>query len=546
MWRTPGIRQAIRLPFVIRPFASFRGSSNSWTGPALGIVSILAMWQILGSVIPWARYTLSTPGAIAIRAWHDLPLYPDNVLATLGEALQGFAWGNLAALMLAFLVAQVTWADRTVMQVAVIIHAMPLLAIAPILAVVLPGDQPKVALAALAVFFPSLIASVIGLRSTDTSLLALIHAFGGRSRHVLWKVKAPASLPWVLAGLRVAAPSATLGAILGEFLGGDRGIGVAMVNAMASLDTPRVWGLAIAASGLASAGFAVLAGISRMLVTWTPPLSVSSWSSTNRPSTVGQRFARGIGETALTLLILVGCWWSLLAVFRPSPFFAKSPADVLSAVLSGPQALLNRHRLSQALTITLVDAVSGFFAGISVAIAAAVVFTLFPILARVFMPLAIGLRTVPVIAMTPLLVLLFGRGLLGTAIITTIITFFPTFATVLQGLRAASQEAIDLLRVYGASDWLVMLKVRLPSAIPSLFASARLSILSSILGAIVAEWLSTGRGLGSLMVTARAEFQFTLLWAAGALVTLVSATFYGVLSGLEGYYLQRFYANNSR
>jgi ABC-type nitrate/sulfonate/bicarbonate transport system permease component len=86
----------------------------------------------------------------------------------------------------------------------------------------------------------------------------------------------------------------------------------------------------------------------------------------------------------------------------------------------------------------------------------------------------------------------------------------------------------------------VVWKVRLPSALPSVFAAARISVLASILGAIVAEWLATGRGLGYLMITARAQFQFTMLWAAGVLVTIVSVLLYGMLTWIESPVLRRY------
>jgi len=513
-----------------------------WVDAVAGPALLVGLWELFGTVLPWAHYTLSSPSAILFRLWQDRAIYPVNVGATLSEAGQGFLWGNLVAIVLALLIVQLPRVEGLLMQVAIVIYATPLLAVAPIIAVVLPGDEPKVALAALAVFFPTVIATLIGLRSADGMSLDLIHTLGGRPWDALRKVRIPASVPWVFAGLRIAAPAAILGAILGEFLGGDRGLGIAMVNAMATLDTPRVWGLAIAASLLAGAGF-VLAGVAaRMLVTWAPPLDVAP-ASISRLGAPSAGLASAVRRAVLLVLsvgVILGLWVAFIAVFHLNPFFAKTPGAVAHDLLAGPQAGPDRAELGAALVMTLTDAALGFGVGTVVASAVAILFVVHPRLERAFMPVAIVLRSVPVIAMTPLLMLLFGRGLLGTTVITGIITFFPTLVNVMQGLRSASPQAIELLTLYHASPWTVVWKVRLPSALPSLFAAARISALGSILGAIVAEWLATGRGLGYLMIIARAQFQFTMLWAAGLLVTLVSVVIYGVISWVEAPVLRRY------
>ncbi|HLJ58800.1 MAG TPA: ABC transporter permease subunit [bacterium] len=525
-----------------RSHARGLGRLPAWSDAILGPVALAGLWQLAGTVLPWARYTLSSPSAIALRAWHDLAIYPTNVATTLSEAGRGFLWGNVVAIVLALVIVQAPRIEALLMQVAIVIYATPLLAIAPIIAVVLPGDEPKVVLAALAVFFPTVIAALIGLRSADAASLDLIHTLGGRSWDVLRKVRVPASVPWIFAGLRIAAPAAVLGAVLGEFLGGDRGLGVAMVNAMATLDTPRVWGLAIASSALAGAGFVMAAVAARALVTWSPPLDVAVASIGRLAgSAVGLPWAaRRAGLLVLSIGVMLGLWTAFITIFHLNPFFAKDPGAVARDLFAGPQAPGERGALAQALAMTLADAAVGFAAGTAAAALVAVVFVVHPRLERAFMPVAIALRSVPVIAMTPLLVLLFGRGLLGTTVITGIITFFPTLVNVLQGLRSASPQAVEVLTLYGAAPWTVVWKVRLPSALPSLFASVRISALGSILGAIVAEWLATGRGLGYLMIISRAQFQFPMLWAAGMLVTVVSVVIYGIISWIEIPVLRRY------
>ena len=130
------------------------------------------------------------------------------------------------------------------------------------------GDQPKVAVAALLVFFPTLVSTIVGLRSADILSIDLVRACGGGSIAVLHKVRLRYALPGLFAGLRIAAPTAVLGAIIGEYFGADQGLGIAMVNAQAQIDAPLTWAIAVVATALAASAYAVTAVIERFIVPW--------------------------------------------------------------------------------------------------------------------------------------------------------------------------------------------------------------------------------------------------------------------------------------
>src|SRR5262249_46368817 len=157
--------------------------------------------------------------------------YGPNIASTGWEALRGFFWGNLLAIALAVVVILAPPLERIVTQVGVVSYCLPVVAVGPILTVMLDGDTPIVAMAAL-VFFPTLIGVLDGLRAADRTSLELVLAFGGGRWMQLLKVRLIAALPSSFAALKIAAPSAVLGAIIGEFLGRvDSGLGPAMVVA---------------------------------------------------------------------------------------------------------------------------------------------------------------------------------------------------------------------------------------------------------------------------------------------------------------------------
>ena len=150
------------------------------------------------------------------------------------------------------------------------------------------------------------------------------------------------------------------------------------------------------------------------------------------------------------------------------------------------------------------------------------------------------LRSVPLVAMTPLIALIFGRGLLSVTVIAGIVTFFPTLVNLTFGLKSVPPSALDLMYAYGANPQTTLMKVQLPCALPSLFASARIAAPGAIIGALLAEWLATGKGLGYLMLQSVTTFQLDRLWAAVAIITVFSVVLYNIISVIEGSVLSKY------
>jgi ABC-type nitrate/sulfonate/bicarbonate transport system permease component len=154
-------------------------------------------------------------------------------------------------------------------QLAVISHCMPLTAIGPIILVVFGGRAPTIFLAALSVFFTTLVGALLGLRAADKASLDVVTAYGGNRWHRLVKVQLIAAPPAVLGALKIAVPGALSGAIIGEYLGGvDSGLGVVLTVAQQQYVVPRTWALALLCGLLAGAGYALLALVGRTVTPW--------------------------------------------------------------------------------------------------------------------------------------------------------------------------------------------------------------------------------------------------------------------------------------
>jgi len=260
------------------------------------------------------------------------------------------------------------------------------------------------------------------------------------------------------------------------------------------------------------------------------------------PPDLVMRSLRSLGLLVISVALVTGLWWAFLKFTNVSSFVAKNPVDVLhylfggavdSSVVSGAQAAANRREIWGALGTTALDAVLGYIVGTAVAVAVAISVVISRVVERTLMPVAIALRSVPLVAMTPLIALVFGRGLWAVTVIAGIVTFFPTLVNVVVGLRSAPSQAIDVVHAYGGNSWTILRKVALIGALPSLFASARIAAPLALLGAVLAEWLATGKGLGALMLNSTTTSRYDTLWAAVVVITVVSIAVYAIIAVAE-------------
>jgi ABC-type nitrate/sulfonate/bicarbonate transport system permease component len=236
----------------------------------IGIALLIVVWWVLAD-LRVAGGTIPSPWTVLHTMYSDgWTLYGPNVRITAYGALRGFFWGNALAIVLAVLVMLVPPIESLATQLAILSYCTPLLALGPIILVVFGGRTPTVFLAAMYCFFTTMVGTVSGLRSADRTALDLVRAYGGGRWQQLRRVQLIAALPNTLAALKIAAPSAVLGAIIGEYLGGiDSGIGVALTAAQSSFNVPRTWGMALAAAALAGLGYAVVALVARLVAPWT-------------------------------------------------------------------------------------------------------------------------------------------------------------------------------------------------------------------------------------------------------------------------------------
>jgi len=257
-------------------------------------------------------------------------------------------------------------------------------------------------------------------------------------------------------------------------------------------------------------------------------------------ATVAGRVGRTLLSVVASAVVIIALWYAFLKVFGLDPLVAKDPPAVWRYLFTDDGAGTQRSVILHGLWHTLRDAALGYLAGTVAALAVAIAFVLSRSVERTLMPIAMLLRSVPIVGLTPVLTLVFGRGLFGVTVIAGIVVFFPSLVNLVFGLRSAPPAAADLCTAYGASAFTTLRKVALPSALPSLFVSARISVPGAIIGALLAEWLATGQGLGYYMQQAQQTFDYGGVWASVVVITVASVALYAVVGFVEAVVLARY------
>ena len=261
-------------------------------------------------------------------------------------------------------------------------------------------------------------------------------------------------------------------------------------------------------------------------------------------STALRSLGKAVGKSVLialsTFVIVLLLWLAVLAFFGISPYIAKGPLDVWDFLVVDEDAAANRAVLGANLGVTMGHALTGFVVGLLVAILGAILFRISKGAESALMPVAMLLRSVPLIALAPVIILIFGNGSQASvAVIGGIVVLFPALVTMVFGLKAASPQMLDVVAVYGGSTLTAVRKVALPGALPSLFAAIRISVPGAITGALLVEMLSTGDGIGFSTLQYIPQAKFADLWSAVVVVTAISLLLYFVVQVVETVVLAR-------
>jgi ABC-type nitrate/sulfonate/bicarbonate transport system permease component len=246
-----------------------------WILPALLLGGLIAAWQVaadtgaLADALNLEPFLVPSPSEIASSLWENRSLLAENAWVTLREVLVGFLFAVVVGLGFAVVMHLSETLRRASYPLLIASQTIPVIAIAPILVVWLGfGIWPKLAIVTLVCFFPITINTLDGLRATEPDAIKLMRTLDASRWQILWRVEAPGALPYAFSGARIAAVFTTIGALFGEWVGSDSGLGHQILLDNAQLETARVFAAFVVLSVIALALFGAIALAERRIVTW--------------------------------------------------------------------------------------------------------------------------------------------------------------------------------------------------------------------------------------------------------------------------------------
>lgn len=240
-----------------------------------------------------------------------------------------------------------------------------------------------------------------------------------------------------------------------------------------------------------------------------------------------------IASFIITPVILIAAWWGYVTAFDVPRFVLPGPDAVWDELVR----LFTTGEIWPHLGHTLGVIVAGFGLGSLGGFAVGFVLAKSPRIERIVAPYLLFFQTAPKIALAPLFILWFGLGLTSKIVLTVSLVFFPVMIGTILGLRSLSPNLHQLCEILRLNRWQKLTRVEMPAAVPEIFAGLKIGAIQATIGAILAEWLSGGMGLGYLMVFAGTTYKSSLLFAMVLVTSLLGILVYQVLAQAEKWLL---------
>jgi NitT/TauT family transport system permease protein len=242
------------------------------------------------------------------------------------------------------------------------------------------------------------------------------------------------------------------------------------------------------------------------------------------------RFARnaaGLVYPISALLGVIATWYFSVLYFHIPKYILPLPGDVYQRIVEDLSFLL-WHSL-----VTVGVTLGGFALSILLGIPIAIALVGSRTLDRALMPWLILSQTFPKVALAPLIVVWFGLGVMPKLLVTFLVAFFPIVISTIVGLRSVEREMMELVQSMRASWLQTFWHIRIPTALPNIFAGVKVSVAFAVVGAVIAEWVGASAGLGYLLMRANGNLDTTLLFAVLAALMIIGVALYYAVELIE-------------
>ena len=229
----------------------------------------------------------------------------------------------------------------------------------------------------------------------------------------------------------------------------------------------------------------------------------------------------------IAVIALVAGWEAWVQLRDIPEYLVPAPSAIARTFADEPTRYLAAGKTS------LIEALGGLALGAGAAFLLAVLMAHSRVFERALYPLALLVKVTPIVAVAPLFIIWFGFGVWPKLLVAALITFFPMLVNAVTGLRSVDPAAHDFLRTLHASRWQVFWRLRLPGSLPYVFAALRISVPLSLIGAVVAEWVSGDGGVGQLILIANGDLDTAALFAAVVVLAVIAVALTGAVALLE-------------
>ncbi len=235
------------------------------------------------------------------------------------------------------------------------------------------------------------------------------------------------------------------------------------------------------------------------------------------------RKRRGFVPPLLVVAGILALWEAAVRLLGVAVYLLPAPSRILGVLAAQPGFYAENA------WETARETVVGFVVAVAVGLLCALAVDATPLLRRAIYPLLIASQTIPIIAIAPLIIIWFGFGLAPKVVVITLYCFFPIVVSTVDGLRSADADMLNLLRSMGATRGQLLRIVRVPSALPSVFAGVKIAATYAVTGAVVSEWLGASTGLGVSMIRAQRGFAPDRVFAAILVVVMLTLVLFFVV-----------------
>lgn len=236
---------------------------------------------------------------------------------------------------------------------------------------------------------------------------------------------------------------------------------------------------------------------------------------------------RAVVIPVIALICLLAAWELIVKVFTINAIVLPPPTAIALAFAENWRVLLKETG------ITMLESVFGFILGSGIAYLLAVAFVHSRTTEQAVYPYAVALKSTPLIAIAPLLVLWFGNGILSKVVMSALVAFFPVLVNAVNGLKAVDEELLDLMHSLSASRWQILTKIRFQASLGYTFAALKIASSLAVVGAVIGEFTGSTQGIGHLINTSSYYLEIPLMFAGIVMISLGGILFFGFVNWLE-------------